>query len=59
MTEPAYKRCGNRIQDADGRVKEFHSINAAKRESRRLGLGAVSNVPKLHDVTGTTVVPST
>jgi hypothetical protein len=52
--KPEYKRCSNRIQDSDGRVKEFASINAAKRESRKLGLGNIAVVAKLHNVTGTT-----
>lgn len=54
MIEPTHKRCGHRIQDSEGHVREFASINAAKRESRKMGLGAVSNVPKLHGITGTT-----
>jgi len=56
MIEPTHKRCKHRIQDSDGHVKEFASINAAKRESRKLGLGAVRVVEKLHNITGTSVM---
>ena len=53
--ETEYKRCKNRIQDSGGHVKDYKSINAAKRESRKLGgFREVSVVSKLHDITGST-----
>lgn len=44
-------RCNNRIMHKDGRIQDFNSINAAKREShdlqtKGLGRGQVSVVTK-------------
>jgi hypothetical protein len=50
MIESTHKRCGHRIQDEQGNVAEYASINAAKRESRKLGLGTVSVVARLHNI---------
>ena len=45
-----HKRCGRRIQDEEGVVTEHPSINAAKRASRKLGLGRIVTVENLHNI---------
>jgi hypothetical protein len=53
MIIPTHKRCGSRIQDEEGVVTEYVSINAAKRASRSIGLGKIVTVPKLGNITRT------
>jgi hypothetical protein len=60
MIEPTHNRCGRLIQEIPGEgqkgdVHDYGSINAAKRESRKIGLGKIRTVPKLHDI-GTVVI---
>lgn len=56
MIEATHKRCKHRIQDPDGTVRDYGSINAAKRESRSIGLGKIENVLKLMNITKTLVM---
>lgn len=51
MIQPTHKRCKSRIQDEEGVVTNYGSINAAKRMSRKIGLGKIENVSKLGNIT--------